>query len=521
MHLPSVMKKRARVCRCGEIQPWLKTIPSKVHHGGGRTICMKFSGELKSGASSLIRRRCLFVFLTLTTMVVADDRSKAPLFQSADARYKADFVLILAHEDDDTAFSGFLARAVSDQHRKGAVIFITSGEAGDDAAGRESGKALGAVREIEARQALASFGITNVWFLHGPNGPNTQDVLHVLEYWDHGSILGQIVRLLRLTRPEVVLSMFPGVVAGENHPDHQAAGVLATEAFDLAGDPVAFPEQLGISAENDPSGHNPEGLQPWQPEKLYFWSDAFDSGASQWIDPPPASPFRKNFLEGAGPVYPNKDVSPSQHISYAEIAARHASFYESQDGSSARAALAARKFKDFEPPERYVFGKSLVQANVTGDVFEGIVPFPIPFRPQQYSPSALPKNVGLEFGGAWNFYRDFWAAHGVDSLRDLLPVPEVSLRMGKQLNVPLILHNNTDTLQDVSLETVLPEGWTNRTHYSIYPVMPGDSYPLSLDLMTPVSGKTAWQEIEVSATTKGQQIGKLTLRVCLRSPTPQ
>ena len=31
---------------------------------------------------------------------------------------------------------------------------------------------------------------------------------------------------------------------GENHGDHQAAGVLATEAFDVAGDPSVFPAQL-------------------------------------------------------------------------------------------------------------------------------------------------------------------------------------------------------------------------------------------------------------------------------------
>ena len=152
---------------------------------------MKICGELKSGASS-IPWRCLFVLLTLTAMVVADDRSKAPLSQSADDRFKADFLLILAHQDDDTAFSGFLARTVYDQHRKGAAIFITDGEAGDDAAGPERGKALGAVREIEAREALASFGITNVWFLHAPNGPNTQDVLHVLEYWATVPFLGRL-----------------------------------------------------------------------------------------------------------------------------------------------------------------------------------------------------------------------------------------------------------------------------------------------------------------------------------------
>jgi len=68
-------------------------------------------------------------------------------------------------------------------------------------------------------------------------------VLHSLETWGHGASLEQVVRLVRLTRPEVILTWLPVYVAGENHDDHQAAGVLATEAFDLSGDPVAFAEQ--------------------------------------------------------------------------------------------------------------------------------------------------------------------------------------------------------------------------------------------------------------------------------------
>jgi hypothetical protein len=311
--------------------------------------------------------------------------------------------------------------------------------------------------------------------------------------------------------------MFPGVVAGENHPDHQAAGVLATEAFDLAGDPVAFPEQIGISPENDSAGHNPEGLKPWQPKKIYFWSDAYDSGSSQWVDPPPASPFRKNFLEGAGPVYSNTELSPARHVPYARIAAEHASFYESQDGSSAKTALADGNLKDFESPERYVFGKSLVEGRVTVDVFEGIAPGAIPFAHQQTTVPYVPDNLWLEFGGAWKFYHDFWAAHGLERLETMLPVPEVSVRMGKHLEVPLILHNNTKAFEEIHLETVLPEGWSNRTRYSVYPLMPGDSYPLSVDLMTPETGKTEWQEIKFISNVNDQQIATLTLRICLRA----
>ena len=40
--------------------------------------------------------------------------------------------------------------------------------------------------------------------------------------------------VVRITRPEAILTWMPNYEVGENHEDHQAAGVLATEAFDLA-----------------------------------------------------------------------------------------------------------------------------------------------------------------------------------------------------------------------------------------------------------------------------------------------
>ena len=177
--------------------------------------------------------------LCLATLVVpcliAAEISTAPPAPKADERFKADILLIVAHPDDETEVTGYLARAIYDEHRRVAVIFGTRGDGGGNAMGNEQAAALGAEREIEGRRALANFGVMNVWFLTGPDTPG-QDVLRSLETWNHGASLAQAVRLIRLTRPEVILTWLPEYVAGENHGDHQAAGVIATEAFDLAGD---------------------------------------------------------------------------------------------------------------------------------------------------------------------------------------------------------------------------------------------------------------------------------------------
>ena len=70
--------------------------------------------------------------------------------------------------------------------------------------GREYGKSLALEREVEARQALASMGITSAGFFDAPNTASV-NVIQTLERWDHASFLASVVRIIRLTRPEVLV----------------------------------------------------------------------------------------------------------------------------------------------------------------------------------------------------------------------------------------------------------------------------------------------------------------------------
>src|SRR5204863_354201 len=138
-------------------------------------------------------------------------------------------------------------RIATDAVRALVSLGYSSVDAGGNLVGFEQGRSLGEIRELETRQALASIGITSVWLLRMPDTPgqDVNDVLRSLASANHGSALAEAVRFIRMTRPEVVITMLPDVVVGENHEDHQAAAIVATEAFDLAGDPTWFPEQLG------------------------------------------------------------------------------------------------------------------------------------------------------------------------------------------------------------------------------------------------------------------------------------
>ncbi|MGO8786051.1 MAG: PIG-L family deacetylase [Terriglobia bacterium] len=226
---------------------------------------------------------------------------EAPPNPGPDDRFKADILLIVAHPDDDTLVAGYPARAIFDDHRRVGAVFCATGDGGGNAVGNERGSVQGQVRIIEARRALGSLGVANVWFLGG-HDTRGQDTLGSLESWNHGRALDEIVRLVRLTRPEVVLTWLPDYVAGENHADHQAAGVLATEAFDAVGDPTVFPEQVSMPRGWRGIMNSAEGLRPWQPKKIYYFSDAFEADSQYANDRRSASPFRKSFLEGKAPT---------------------------------------------------------------------------------------------------------------------------------------------------------------------------------------------------------------------------
>ena len=444
----------------------------------------------------------------LATLAHVADSQQPPTNPPPDKRFKADILVIAPHPDDESTIAGYLAKAVLDEHRHVAVVVTTRGDAGENLVGYEQARALGEIRELETRQALASIGITDVFFLRAPDTPglDVADVLRSLETANHGSSLGEAVRFIRLTRPEVVITMLPATVAGENHQDHQAAGVIATEAFDLAGDPTSFPEQVAAPEDRLWYGNLMEGLRAWQPKKLYYYTDAshFD------------------FLKGKGPEYSMTEVSPSQRVSYARLAARELSFHRTQYGDEPAKALETGNLRDFEQPLPFVLAKSLVGGAVTGDIMDGVRPGVIPFAPVRgYRPSEDATGLAMELGQGWAFYKRFYPAHNLDVMPGLL-APELSVGSGQHFSVFLLLHNNTDNPVTFHLRTQLPPGWavdsTSAQHSHPWPMTTftaaaHDDLPVRVRLVAPRLEKSQWQTISWTADAAGRQIGPVTLRI--------
>ncbi len=209
-------------------------------------------------------------------------------------------------------------------------------------------------------------------------------------------------------------------------------------------------------------------------------------------------------------------MSPARKLPYYRLAAEEMAFHLTQGdtGQMAKEALAKGDFKYFLDPVRLVFGKSLVKSAVTGDIFEGVEPSPVPFARVRGYEAPQRAGVSIELGGPWAFYQQFCPAHNVGHVAHLL-TPEVAIAPGERLHVPLLIHNDTSETQEVKLTVALPAGWTEAAGSAVYSVRSHESYAVQVFLSSPRKDAPAWQEIAWKAESRGQTASLIVLRVNL------
>ena len=168
-------------------------------------------------------------------------------------------LLIAAHPDDeDTSLLTALARGWGADV---AYLALTRGEGGQNLIGPELGEGLGIVRTGELLSARELDG-GRQFFTRAYDFGYSKSAEETLRHWPRDSLLADVVWVIRRFRPQVIVSMFGGTQQ-DGHGQHQAAGLIAKEAYEAAGDPRRFPEQLE------------SGVTAWAPVKLYrrTWRD--------------------------------------------------------------------------------------------------------------------------------------------------------------------------------------------------------------------------------------------------------
>lgn len=162
-------------------------------------------------------------------------------------------LVVGAHPDDeDTSLIALVARGMGGES---AYLSLSRGEGGQNLIGPELGVGLGLIRSRELLAARSVDG-GRQFFTRAYDFGYTRSLDETLRLWPKDVLVEDAVRVIRRFKPQVVVSVFPGV-PHPNHGQHQAAGVTAYAAFPLAGDPQALPQLQA------------EGLSPWIPQALY------------------------------------------------------------------------------------------------------------------------------------------------------------------------------------------------------------------------------------------------------------
>lgn len=182
------------------------------------------------------------------------DRGTAGLSRClAELRTRASMLMVTAHPDDEDG--GMLAFETRQVGARTALLTLTRGEGGQNAMSTDFYDALGLVRTQELLQSDRYYGVDQYWGTVIDYGfSKTRE--EALEKWGYERVLSDAVRVVRLTHPLVITSVFAGAPT-DGHGNHQVAGQIAQEVFNAAGDPNCFPEQIR------------QGLRPWKPLKMY------------------------------------------------------------------------------------------------------------------------------------------------------------------------------------------------------------------------------------------------------------
>jgi mycothiol S-conjugate amidase len=172
-----------------------------------------------------------------------------------------------AHPDDEASKGAGTTAKYAAEGVRNVLVCCTGGEAGDILNPRvdtpENRANLFEVRMAELRASVDALGYASLHMLgyHDSGMPDTETNARADNFANapFDEAVGRLVKIIREERPQVIITyrdeqnFYP-------HPDHIRVHEISGPAFDLAGDPDAYPD----------------AGDPWQPSKLYYvsWSIA-------------------------------------------------------------------------------------------------------------------------------------------------------------------------------------------------------------------------------------------------------
>ena len=201
---------------------------------------------------------------------------------------------ITAHPDDEAGAFGGTLLLYHDRGVQTHLVCLTAGTAARNRGTARSDDELAALRRAELAASCKVLKVSQFEVLDYPDGKLNRTDLH--------QAVGDLVLRIRQIRPHVVLTFGPdGGLTG--HIDHAMAGVFATMAFEWAGRPDRYPEQL----EQELTAH--------RAQKLYYVTADFVLPDRQIIGPPTVTAR----VEVGAERFEKKDEAFRQHTTQAPL----------------------------------------------------------------------------------------------------------------------------------------------------------------------------------------------------------
>ena len=200
---------------------------------------------------------------------------------------------IAAHPDDEnTRLISYLSNEIK---AKTAYLSLTRGDGGQNLIGTELRELLGVLRTQELLAARNIDG-GEQFFSRANDFGYSKHPKETLEIWDKELVLSDVVWVIRNLKPDVIINRFDHRTPGTTHGHHTSSAILSHEAFDLANDLNAFPEQLKITS-------------TWQPQRLFFNTSWWFYGSQENFKKADKS---KMLSFDIGVYYPNKGLSNNE-----------------------------------------------------------------------------------------------------------------------------------------------------------------------------------------------------------------
>jgi LmbE family N-acetylglucosaminyl deacetylase len=202
---------------------------------------------MNNSSPRIFRAAALFLLSALCLCATTASAQPDPVLSASETQLALKKLSVLgsalyvaAHPDDEN--TALLAYLANERGVRTAYLSVTRGDGGQNLIGTEKGALLGLLRTQELLAARRVDGAEQ-FFTRAVDFGFTKSPEEALRIWGREAALADVVWVIRRFRPDVVITRFPSTGEG-GHGQHTASAILAREAFDAAGDPARFPEQL-------------------------------------------------------------------------------------------------------------------------------------------------------------------------------------------------------------------------------------------------------------------------------------